>query len=284
MSPVSSQIRTRVVQTVATITFALLCAPSARADFKAQLNSVTPHNSYATVNVKNTDSNNTFHYSSAIAGQLNWTVTSGTAPGGLTDSDNKFGTFCIEIPQHVGIGSKYNFHQQDLDTLPTSMLPAGGMGAIKAAQIEALWAAVYSTVSTGIQYAAFQLAIWEIDYERTTSTSPAAYSLSDGNFTATDVTSGVVAQATTYLASINGSTYDANTDTLTKGGSVLDRANLAGFKLTNSDGHAAQDQVGELPPPDNAPIPGPAPQVLVLAVTGLLPLGVRRIRKKLLGA
>lgn len=238
----------------------LLSAPQAEAGFNATLNSVTTNNgNYVTLNVQNT--NAPLFGETAIAGQLNWTATS--AVSGLTGSGNTFGTFCIEIPKNVYLGSTYAFTQTDLNALPTS---GPALTPVKIAQIQALWAAAHGSIvvannatATANNYAAFQVAIWEIVYENSSTYDVNAGA---GNFTAWS-NGAVTNRANTYLGAINDS--QLVNGVLMKGGTALTRANVVGFKLTANGAGDYQDQIGEV-------TPTPAPPAVVLLLSGFVPL------------
>ncbi len=255
-----------------------LPALPAQAGFRAALVDVTPDNPYVTVNVTNTDGANSFSYSNAVAGQLNWQAQSQVA--GLTTGPNHlFGTFCVEIPRNVYLGSTYNFTPLSIAALPTSLNPA--MGELKAAQIRALWAQWRGTLDTGTagqiaaKYAAFQLAIWEIEYERAST-----FRVGTGNFRATNTAANptITGLANTFLTSLDGYNQFDNGQLHNGSGQSLALANLIGLKLTTLGGGDAQDQIAEVHPT-------PAPASLVLALFGAVPiLAVRRLRARLLGA
>ena len=246
----------------------LASARPADAGFNATLNSVSrdSSNNYVTLAVQNTDSNNAFNFSNVTAGRLNWTASS-SVPG-LTGSGNTFGTFCIEIPQHVSLNSAYDFTQKDLNDLPTSRNPV--MGLLKGAQIQAVWAAWHGSIvvtgnatATATNYAAFQVAIWEIVYDNSSTSS---YDVITGNFIASS-NSTVTSQANTYLATVSGSAFDAN-NVLKKNGTALARANVVGFEVRTGSNGEAQDQIA---------VVAPAPPAVVLLLSGLVPfLAFRR--------
>lgn len=234
-----------------------LGAGRAEAGFNATLNSVTANNgNYVTVNVQNTNQPN--FGETAIAGQLNWTA--GSAVAGLTGPGNTFGTFCIEIPRNVYLGSTFTLAQTNLTELPTS---GPSLTLPKIAQIQALWAASYGGLTTAIDYAAFQLAIWEIVYE-----NGATYNTALGNFTASN-NAAVIVQANQYLQIVNGSEF--SNGVLTNNGTALARANVVGFRVTVDGSGDYQDQIAEVSAT-------PAPPALVLVLSGIVPLMAFRRR------
>jgi hypothetical protein len=238
---------------VAVVLVLALSAARAEAGFNATLNSVTTNNgNYVTVTVQNTNTPN--FGENVIAGQLNWTATS--AVGGLTGAGNRFGTFCIEIPRDVYLGSTFTLAQTDLTALPTS---GPSLTVPKVAQIQALWAASRGSLATGTDYAAFQLAIWEIVYENGSTYNVSA---GQGNFTARN-NAAVTAKANQYLQTVNGSQFVNGV--LVNNGTELARANVVGFRVTQNGAGDYQDQIAEI-------APTPAPPALVLVLSGLLPL------------
>jgi hypothetical protein len=233
-----------------------LAAPAspARADFKATLTSLNP--GQWTVDVQDSVHGNVSGYNYG-AGQLNWTV-NGASVGTLAGNGTNFGSFCIEIPKHVQIGTMYTFDAQSLGSLPTSLVPS--MGDVKADQIRELWAERHASLSTGEQYAAFQLSIWEIIYE--TKGDLAVTGSTGGTFRAYGTPDNIVTLANTWLASVNG--LDAN------GTAPARLANLSGMRVTINSGGDYQDQVVEV-------VAAPTPPALVLALLGIIPcLALRR--------
>lgn len=144
------------------------------------------------------------------------------------------------------------------------------MGLLKGAQIQAVWAAWHGSIvvtsnatATAANYAAFQVAIWEIVYD-TSSTS--SYDVTTGNFRASN-NSTVTSQANTYLSTVSGSAFDAD-NVLKKNGTALARANVVGFEVRTGSNGEAQDQIA---------VVAPAPPAVVLLLSGLVPfLAFRR--------
>ncbi len=141
-------------------------------------------------------------------GEMNWTAKGTNNPAWLT---NPFTTFCIELTQDVSPGNTYTYKLVQLQDAPnpgTSQNGNGsGMGIDKADKIRQLWYADYNSIgSDGVKAAAFQLAIWKIEYDWTSSSIPASL-FTSGNFRASesDLSTGhsdAITQATSWLTSI----------------------------------------------------------------------------------
>ncbi|HEY4309135.1 MAG TPA: PEP-CTERM sorting domain-containing protein [Pirellulales bacterium] len=110
-------------------------------------------------------------------GQFQWTVDSGPNPGYINyGSTGSFTSFCIEIPQPVSPGStQYTYTQAFLPNAPSPINnPDTPMGLAAANEIAAMWQVEItgnggssSPVFTDpIARAAFQLAIWKLEYDK----------------------------------------------------------------------------------------------------------------------
>lgn len=99
------------------------------------------------------------------AGGMNWTR-DGVMPGTYAGLQGEFQTFCIEVTQNVAFNTSYLYDVVNTENAPTVdptfSLP---MGAFKASQLSELFGRFYSGLTTGSDYGAFQMAIWEIVYE-----------------------------------------------------------------------------------------------------------------------
>ena len=121
-------------------------------------------------------------FSNYTAGLVNLTGTV-TNPADLRGA---FTAFCIDINQSISNGNTYtDFNTAALANAP---IPTTPMGAAKADQLSELWAAERSLLSTSNDYAAFQVAIWEI-------VNDTGHSLSGGTFKAASGTIRTLAQA-----------------------------------------------------------------------------------------
>ena len=146
---------------LSSILVAGLASAASAAYVNATFTGVTPG---VTVNLQ--DTNNAISLNNVGAGGFNFTRTGGTATDPyLTGS---YVTFCIDISKTVAVNGNYGWSQTALENAPT---PPGGpnsnfpMGAAKAALIGKLWGAHRGGLSTGVEFGAFQLAIWEIIFE-----------------------------------------------------------------------------------------------------------------------
>ena len=102
-----------------------------------------------------------------------------------TDLRGAFTAFCIDISQSISNGTSYtNFNTAALADAP---IPTSPMGAAKADQLAELWSEERSLLSTSNDYAAFQVAVWEI-------VSDTGRSLTGGTFRAASGTVRTLAQ------------------------------------------------------------------------------------------
>ncbi len=191
-----------------------------------------------TINTGNGSSPSISYY----PGEMNWTAKGSGNPAWLTD---KFTTFCIELTQDVSPGNTYEYQLVQLQDAPnpgTSQNGNGsGMGNGKADKIRQLWYADYNSIgSDGVKAAAFQLAIWKIEYDWTNSPIPSSL-FSSGNFQASesDSPSGgtdAITQATTWLTSIWSDS------------SALKQTGLLAMSSSNAQDQIIQDAVLPVPP------------------------------------
>lgn len=187
-------------------------------------------------------------------GVVNWiNYTSG--PSSLSHA---FTTFCIELTQDISPGNKYTYSLIDLQYAPkpgSSKTGSGqGMGAAKANKIAQLWAADYGKIgSNGTDAAAFQLAIWKIEYDYNTAFTGNDW-FTSGNFRATANTTATQL-ATTWLQGI-----------------WTNNNAPAATNLIALDSMTAQDQVTQLTTP--------VPPTAYLAAAGLGVVVLVRWRKR----
>jgi hypothetical protein len=154
------------------------------------------------------------------------------------------------------------------------------MGAAVAGMISWLWADHFGTVFnaansaalTNLYAGAFQLAIWELEYDHT---NPASFL--SGNLTAThDQTVGAVSLFSTALSWVNQAITDYNSHGQTApSGLSLAALSLPGF----------QDQIVALTPPANpnaTPVPEPASVAVWLAFGLAIVVPILRRRRVLI--
>lgn len=106
--------------------------------------------------------------------------------------DNGFGdfdAFCIDLAHHMANGQTY------------TVSGASSYGAVVDNYIDRLFNSAYASLSTAVQGAAFQVALWEII---TDTGATSGYDLGLGDFTATASNAAVISQATSYLAGLTG--------------------------------------------------------------------------------
>jgi hypothetical protein len=176
-------------------------------------------------------------------GEVNWTLSSNTSNIVLP---KKFITFCIELTQDISTGTSYQYSVVSVDKAPKpgSTQSGDGMGTYKAGEIAKLWTAYYSSIGTdGDKAAGFQLAIWKIEYDWTSSSSQST-SFTTGNFRATDTSNNAITDATAMLKDVIQ--YDS---------SLQAAPNL--WALSSDGTSGAQDQIVQsLPAPRSAYLAG----------------------------
>jgi hypothetical protein len=154
---------------------------------------------------------------------VNW---SQTPTNNNTSIANSFSTFCIELTQNVYIGGTYTYSLNALENAPTPGSPQtgqpNGMGSLKANAIRTLWGSAYSSNMSQINAAAFQLAIWRLEYDWTGSkTISQMTDFTTGNFRAnganSDGSSAVTAAQSLITKVLNGTftTMETNLIALT---------------------------------------------------------------------
>ncbi len=116
----------------------------------------------------------------------------GAPPAGY---DQNFTAYCVDLDHYL-----QNFQDVTLESTdylnPMSLVPAAGP---KAAWLYNTYAAA---VSTALQAAALQLAIWEVLYD-------ANLNLTSGTFKVTSANASTISQANTYLSSLLTNTSEA---------------------------------------------------------------------------
>jgi hypothetical protein len=241
------------------------------------LNNTGGFSSYDTTNVTGWSKEyGSFSLFNAIACQIDWTSSSSSLAGLVLTNKGVLPTFCIEIPQDVYEGSTYNFQPTALTNLPTSGPP---LNTNKIKELGQLWGALYSTLKSSSDYAAFQIAIWAIVYGNG--------NLADFSWAGTHQNGTLTFEGSNVNYPFTATGADAYTafgwlENLANGKYKSDSANLVGFDVTSLSGQPAQDQLAELKPgycvnPNGDIVSAPAPSALILALVGIVPcLALRR--------
>lgn len=162
------RVRNIVVGGLIGATGILAAAGSASAAFVTMtLDSITPK-----VNISTTR-NGGSSWQTLSAGRFNWHGAI-TNPVGL---QGDFSAFCIELTQGVSVGNTYSSYEAiQLAAAPQpAASPYAPMGVGDARLISDLWEKHRESLTTANDYAAFQIAIWEIVYD-------GGEDLSAGNF------------------------------------------------------------------------------------------------------
>jgi hypothetical protein len=225
----------------------------AHADFNATLNSVSGQN--VPLEVTLNDSALGIAGEVGYVGQQNYKASNGAT----------FATFCVDIVGNVNVGGTYTFQQaSSLSSLPPTINGGNGMGTTVASRISSLYAYALNNnlLSTNVEIASFQVAIWDLIY--------------GSGLSVQDNQGGtIVAGANALLAANYSSTAGVG---------------LLGYELfnLNSNGSTnynspAQDQVALETTMKDDGLVAPAPAGLVLVVSGFLPLFAfrRRLRTQL---
>jgi len=184
-----------LIQTLAGGVIASLSMTAQATNIIATFNSMTPQ-SGVTVSYPSTTTNTS-------AGRFNFTRTGGDHPTTpLPDSPiSSFWAFCVELGQSVNFGESVTY-----DVMPLAMGSnvTGGLGAEKADSLGELLGAVYPDFSqtlTNNQYAALQIAIWEITRENVASFG---YDVATGDVQFSGSNATILGLANTYLAQVDG--------------------------------------------------------------------------------
>jgi len=180
-------------------------------------------------------------------GPFNWTVTSAPASTGLV-AGTGIQTWCIDVFHSINTSSPSNYTLAGVNTLPNS------------SAIRALFGEGFAVGGVVADPAAFQLALWELEFDN------APGDLSSGNFQYTGSDATKLSNAN---ALVSQALFDAAHGVDAFG------ANLGGFSLFVLDSGTNQDQIVLIPPPPNKGGTVPAPPAALLAAFGLFALGGR---------
>jgi hypothetical protein len=213
------------------------------------------------------------------AGLFQWTVSGAGDVGGTSvgPTGTQISTFCIQVGQSFSSGSTYSFNVVSINgSNPVGGVDAGYIDSVAAGQMQLLTdrygkylslsgtqSINGSTYSAGEVAAAFQLSLWEIEYDGgsgknsyysyTPESYPGANYYSTGNMTAS------AAYGSSGYKAIGLSSYFLSQFTL--GTTGVDSV-FASYALTNG---SAQDQF--------LGVPNAVPQVTAVPLPAALPLG-----------
>jgi len=188
-------------------------------------------------------------------GPFSWTVNStSSSTTGLT-AGASVQTWCVDLFHSISTSTPTTYTLTSVTALPNST------------SVKNLFGEGYKVGGVVADPAAFQLALWELEYDSTPG------NLTSGNFQYTGSDSSVLADAQTLVSQ---ALYD------TAHGVNAFAQNLNGYSLYVLDSSTKQDQIMLVPPPPNKGGTVPAPPAALLAVCGLFALGGRAawFRKK----
>lgn len=164
----------KVVAGVIGVAGVLAAAGSASAAFVTMtLNDISPKQSISTTR------NGGSSWQTLSAGRFNWTGAQ-TNPAGLKGD---FAAFCIELTQSVSTGTAYSSYEAiQLAAAPQpAASPYAPMGTNDARLISDLWVKHRQGLTTANDYAAFQIAIWEIVYDDGENLSAGQFRMRNNN-------------------------------------------------------------------------------------------------------
>lgn len=202
-------------------------------------------------------------WTSTSAGFFNFDRTGGTFPLDPLASGTSILAFCIQLEQYIGTTpNPVTFEVVDLDQgrVPNPPSP-GPLGLTRALQIDALFSLAFTNGEiddpvTNTVAQAVQVAVWEIAYE-----TLGTLGIGTGTARFQNAGTGVLAQADSWLATINGINFQ-----------TYQRQHF--LWAMNSD--TLQDFVIQTPGSPDIGIPEPG--TLVMVGLGLLGLGFVRRR------
>lgn len=132
-------------------------------------------------------------------GKLKWTVNSSTDP--LVSVGPNFPTFCIELERTLSSGAfNVGLVQNSPNPSTSSPFPSGSIGLLREFYLGRLYDLAYLSLSSNTDYAAFQLAVWELSHETTNTFN---VSTNNGTFSvATGASLSAISTANGWLASV----------------------------------------------------------------------------------
>jgi hypothetical protein len=189
---------------------------------------------------------------------------------------NLFSSFSIDLSHPIQSGTTYTYTVQSLATAPipgsSHTIPPNAIGAAKADAIERLWNGFFSNTMSHTDAAAFQLAIWRIEYDWAAGQTAASLeNFRGGNFRASGSANTSGAAAITEAQGLLANVFAG------QGLYGIDASGL--FALTSPD---AQNQIAQARFQSTfAPAPStPEPTSMCLALVGGLTLSVVGYRRR----
>lgn len=171
----------KLTSTLATLTVAALAGTTFADTDNARFTGVSPGQSVT----MRLDGNNI----NTSAGGFNF-LRNASNPGTLAGFSPGFVGFCIDLTEYVQVGHDYSWTTHAVANSPTS--DAGPMGAANAQRLGRLFANHFNHLSSAQQFAAFQIAVWEIVFDE-------GVDLDHGSLKCTSAPSGTKALAQSWL-------------------------------------------------------------------------------------
>jgi len=135
-----------------------------------------------------------------------------------TLSGQSFSTFCTDVYQSLNFGLNYQYDRRTVDQTKdlwgNKPYAATTYNPNSYSLVSKLFTTAYSSVNNSTKSAAFQYALWELLYEKTSST----YTIgNDGNFWLTNTDSAATTQANTWLESLTSASEGYSIQSLYSG-------------------------------------------------------------------
>ena len=136
-------------------------------------------------------------------GQINWIDATSTVSSAIPAS---FASYCIEGTQNVTIDKTNSW--ANVLSVAASPEPGAGMGAAKATDIENFWAEYSGKVDDAKTAAAFQLGVWKIVSDASTTTAGTinstltSFSKGDFRVTNSELSNSAVTLASSWLSGL----------------------------------------------------------------------------------